>query len=106
MDNDDKPVGRVLNRREIMHLFGTSGLAFLAGCGGGGGTTGTTTASGSNSGSTSGNSSGSSSGSGSSGGSSSGVVVTPALTEGPFFVDERLNRSNITTGTTRASVVN
>ncbi len=32
------------------------------------------------------------------------VVATPALTEGPFFVDERLNRSNLAAGTTRPSV--
>lgn len=33
------------------------------------------------------------------------AVATPALTEGPFFVDEKLNRSNLLSDTTRASVV-
>lgn len=34
------------------------------------------------------------------------LVVSPALTEGPFFVDEKLNRSNLVAGTSRASVIN
>jgi protocatechuate 3,4-dioxygenase beta subunit len=34
------------------------------------------------------------------------LVVTPALTEGPFFVDEKLNRSNLLAGTTRPAVIN
>src|SRR5579862_9156066 len=33
------------------------------------------------------------------------LVASPVLTEGPFFVDERLNRSDITTDTKRPSVV-
>ncbi len=33
------------------------------------------------------------------------LVATPALTEGPFFVDEKLQRSNLLTGTKRPSVV-
>jgi protocatechuate 3,4-dioxygenase beta subunit len=31
-------------------------------------------------------------------------VLTPELTEGPYFVDERLNRSNLTTGTANTNV--
>ncbi len=34
------------------------------------------------------------------------LVATPVLTEGPFFVDEKLNRSDVTSGTDRASVTN
>ncbi len=33
------------------------------------------------------------------------LVVCPALEEGPFFVDEKLNRSNLLSGTTRKEVV-
>jgi protocatechuate 3,4-dioxygenase beta subunit len=33
-------------------------------------------------------------------------ALTPALTEGPFFVDERLERSDLTAGTGDAGVVN
>lgn len=34
------------------------------------------------------------------------LLATPEVTEGPFFVDEQLNRSNILSNTSRASVVN
>ena len=34
------------------------------------------------------------------------LVATPVLTEGPFFVDEKLNRSDPLSGTTRPSVIN
>ena len=33
-------------------------------------------------------------------------ALTPALTEGPYFVDEKLNRSDLTTGATDSGVVN
>jgi len=33
-------------------------------------------------------------------------VLTPSLTEGPYFVDERLNRSDLTSNTTNTGVVN
>lgn len=33
------------------------------------------------------------------------LVASPAMTEGPFFVDEKLNRSNLLEGTTRSSVI-
>lgn len=32
MDNDDQPIGRVLSRREALKLFGTLSAALLAGC--------------------------------------------------------------------------
>ena len=32
-------------------------------------------------------------------------VLSPAMTDGPFFVDERLDRSDLTTGTSKAGVV-
>ena len=32
MDNDDKPVGRLLSRREVLALFGAAGAAVLAAC--------------------------------------------------------------------------
>lgn len=33
-------------------------------------------------------------------------VLSPTLTEGPFFVDERLNRTDLTTGTSNTNVTN
>lgn len=32
MDNDDKPIGRILSRREVLALFGAASAAMLAGC--------------------------------------------------------------------------
>jgi protocatechuate 3,4-dioxygenase beta subunit len=83
-DDDDAPVGRVLTRREALALLGgagAGGLLFLAGCGGADEATGAavdTTAGGT---------------------ASLSCAAKPALTEGPYFVDERLNRSDIRAST-------
>jgi protocatechuate 3,4-dioxygenase beta subunit len=77
MDNDDAPVGRVLTRRDAILLLGglgAGGLLWLAGCSGSD-TTGTTDTG--------------------DGGSSLDCAVKPALTEGPYYVDENLTRSDI-----------
>ena len=77
MDNDDVPVGRVLTRRDAILLLGglgAGGLLWLAGCSGSD-TTGTTDTG--------------------DGGSSLDCAVKPALTEGPYYVDENLTRSDI-----------
>lgn len=66
MDNDDLPIGQVLTRREALVLIGASGLLLLAGC--------TPDESLADNGT---------------------CVVRPVLTEGPYFVDEMLNRSDI-----------
>lgn len=82
MNQDDAPIGRILSRREVLALFGAGGAAtLLSACapiapngGQAGSSTAATTA-------------------------SSHIptrcVVRPALTEGPLFVDEELNRSDI-----------
>ncbi len=33
MDNDDRQIGRILSRREVLTLIGATGAAFLVGCG-------------------------------------------------------------------------
>jgi protocatechuate 3,4-dioxygenase beta subunit len=84
-DDDDTPIGRVLSRREALALIGSSaGMALLAAC---------VPAAISSSGA-------SESASGTAISSSSavaipGCIVRPELTEGPYFVDEKLNRSDI-----------
>lgn len=86
IDDDDRPIGRVLTRREILALLG--GSVLVATCAPvsapsvptvtGGGATAVPIVS---------------------GGAAVVVlpscVVRPALTEGPYFVDEKLNRSDI-----------
>lgn len=71
MDRDDAPIGRVLTRREALAVLGVSSLALLAG--------GAVRAPGSSR----------------PGRQVPGCVVRPEQTEGPYFVDEKLNRSDI-----------
>jgi protocatechuate 3,4-dioxygenase beta subunit len=78
MDFDDLPVGRVLTRREALTLLGSTGTLALLGC--------------------------SSSDAKSQATRSSPCVVRPASTQGPYFVDERLNRSDIRSDPTDGSV--
>ena len=71
MDNDDAPVGRILTRREALLLLSASGAALLTGSGflhGWSVADATLPPS---------------------------CVARPEQTEGPYFVDERLNRSDI-----------
>ena len=94
-----------MSRREALGAMGGVGAAFLVGCAsngissvdGGGSNTGADAAA------------AGAVDQGSAGAVDAGTldcVVTPSETEGPFFVDENLNRSDITTGTTEAFVVN
>ena len=73
MDTDDLPVGRILSRREVIQAFGAAGAALLVGSGNRSGTRRA---------------------------SASGIqlppcVVRPEQTEGPFFADLELERSDI-----------
>jgi len=89
IDNDDAPIGRILNRREVLALLGGSGAALLAACAPGvlakpsptaqpTSATATTAAAAASPGTT-----------------LPSCIVRPAVTEGPYFVDEKLNRSDI-----------
>lgn len=82
MENDDLPVGRLLTRREMIKLFGGATLALLVGCGPDG---------------SGGQGDGSPAATTAAEASLPGCIVRPELTEGPFFVDEMLNRSDIRT---------
>jgi len=77
MDNDDAMVGTILSRRDALGLVGRAGLMLIAS----GGASRLARANGGQD-------------------VKAGVhlVASPHLTEGPFFVDERLNRSDITAG--------
>ncbi|MGH7509129.1 MAG: twin-arginine translocation pathway signal protein [Gemmatimonadales bacterium] len=69
MDLDDLPIGRVLTRREALTLLGSTGGLLLLGS--------------------------SSSGASAAGRPRYPCVVRPASTAGPFYVDEKLDRSDI-----------
>jgi protocatechuate 3,4-dioxygenase beta subunit len=71
MDNDDLPVGRILERREVLKLVGLSGGVLLLN-----GLSGCTFAQADT-------------------GGLPGCLVRPEMTEGPYFVDEKLERSDI-----------
>jgi protocatechuate 3,4-dioxygenase beta subunit len=71
MDNDDRQIGKILSRRELLVGLGTVGTAIVLGC------------------------------SWQKANFASNIislppcVVRPELTEGPYFVDEKINRSDI-----------
>jgi len=88
--DDDIPVGRILNRRRALAIFGAAGAAFTAG-GAAIAMANTATAS-------------AASGSAASG-SAVDCVAKPEMTEGPYFVDEGLNRSDIRIDTSDGSMV-
>ena len=75
MDNDDLPVGRILSRRELLALLGVTGAATFLSC--------TTDSSATDIDDIT------------TPGAPTTCVVRPEQTEGPYFVDERLNRSDI-----------
>ncbi len=96
LHDDDIPVGRVLSRREALALFGGAGLALVAGAGLtrvalAQVATATATPSGAALGATA--------------TALPSCVVRPALTEGPYFVDAMLNRSDIRIEPSDESVV-
>ncbi len=108
MDNDDAQVGRILTRREVLSLIGAAGAVLLAGCSGDNKTSQATSAATQAPATQTAAVSQATSVPASSSASTTGAavpacVVKPALTEGPYFVDEKLNRADIrsdpTTGT-------
>lgn len=75
-DNDDKPVGRVLSRRELLTMLGSTGAAILVATGFKNLSLSEATATPAAT-------------------ALPTCVVRPERTEGPYFVDEMLNRSDI-----------
>lgn len=100
MDNDDKPIGQILSRRQALKLLGITGAAFLAGCAPGTSDvltdtplpTGIPEATGTPLSPATAVS------------SLPTCIVRPELTEGPYFVDEMINRSDIRSDPSDGSV--
>ena len=109
IDNDDAQVGRVLTRREILALLGTgSAAAVLAACGAGTASSAATAAA-----SATPASSGPATALATPTATATAIVaasslpacvVRPAETEGPYFVDEKLLRSDIRSDPSDGSV--
>jgi len=90
MDNDDAQVGRILSRREVLALLGGSGAALLAACAPDAlaSPSQTTAAQQTSAAATTAAASPAAT-------ALPSCIVRPALTEGPYFVDEKLERSDI-----------
>jgi protocatechuate 3,4-dioxygenase beta subunit len=96
-DDDDRLIGRVLSRREVLALMGAVSVsAVAAACAPGSiaGGLGSPSAS-STPGTTTGASAAASASAIAGASSLPSCVVVPALTEGPYYVDEKLERSDI-----------
>ena len=89
-DSDDMPIGRILSRREILALLGGSGAALLAACAPGALASPSSTAAQQTSAAAT-----TAAAAASSQAALPSCIVRPAVTEGPYFVDEKLNRSDI-----------
>lgn len=85
MEDDDKPVGRVLSRRRALAVFGAAGVTFAA--------VGTAVATNASADATT------------TASTEVDCVAKPEMTEGPYFVDEGLNRSDIRVDTSDGSKV-
>ncbi len=111
MDNDDLPVGRLLTRREALKLFAGVAVATLVGCRGNDPTASAPTATGSSAAATAANTASgtlaptTAAATATAGATAEAVVVAPScvvrpeMTEGPFFADNKLNRSDIRSDT-------
>ncbi len=99
-DDDDRPVGHVLTRREVLALIGATGLAAACAPAALSGASPTSQAAASSTAvATSVPPTAAPTAAGTTGGAvaTPSCIVRPALTEGPYFVDEKLNRSDIRT---------
>jgi protocatechuate 3,4-dioxygenase beta subunit len=101
LDDDDRLIGRILSRREVLALIGAGGVAVgIAACVPGG--SGSTATAGASAGPTSTATAGASatasaaaSADATAAGALPSCVVAPELTEGPYYVDVNLERSDI-----------
>jgi protocatechuate 3,4-dioxygenase beta subunit len=106
LDDDDRLIGRILSRREVLALFGAGGAAaFLAACGPGGtatsaGPTGAATAAPSVTALATATATAAAVAS-----ALPACVVAPELTEGPYYLDVDLERSDIRSNSSDGAVV-
>ncbi|MGH3116876.1 MAG: intradiol ring-cleavage dioxygenase [Gaiellales bacterium] len=103
--DDDAPIGRILTRREVLALFGSgAGAALLAACAPSLLVSPSATSGSSAAGAASPSAAASAAASASAVASVPSCIVRPELTEGPYFVDELLNRSDIRSDPSDGSV--
>ena len=104
IDDDDRPIGQFLSRREVLALFGAGGVAVVAAAcvpGTGGSAAATAGAS------TAGSATATALATASAAAIASAIptcVVVPELTEGPYYLDVELERADIRPDTTDGAV--
>jgi protocatechuate 3,4-dioxygenase beta subunit len=104
LDDDDRPIGRILSRREVLALLGAGGAAaFLAAC-----TPGGSAISAAPTGAAGSSATALATATATAAGVASALpacVVAPELTEGPYYLDVDLERSDIRSNTSDGSMV-
>jgi protocatechuate 3,4-dioxygenase beta subunit len=97
--DDDRPIGHVLSRREALTLFGAAGVLLLPACGGRStATSAATTTSPATSTTAAAVATTTTTGAATQTQvAAPSCIARPAIEEGPFFVDEKLNRSDVRT---------
>ncbi len=95
MEHDDVMRGRLLSRRELLAIMGAAGLALLAGCSGDGGNDGAAPPTRADSAATAALSADPTRPAAAAQATVPACIVSPEMMEGPFFVDEKLLRSDI-----------
>ena len=95
MDIDDAQIGRILSRREVLALLGGSSVALLAACAPGALASPSPAATAQPTSAAATTAAAASSAAASVATALPSCIVRPALTEGPYFVDDKLNRSDI-----------
>ena len=105
LDDDDRLIGRILTRREVLALLGTTGAAaFLAACAPGGAASPTAGASASAGASAGASAAATAIASAAVASALPACVVAPELTEGPYYLDVDLDRSDLRENTADGSV--
>ncbi len=101
MDNDDKQIGKILSRRDALKLFGVASVAALAACAPGASSAPQPTSAPQATDTSQPAAAATASPQATQAAAATVIgtlpscIVRPALTEGPYFVDEKLNRSDI-----------
>src|SRR5919109_1245507 len=105
LDDDDRLIGRILSRREVLALFGASGAAaFLASCAPGGTATSSVPSAAATAGSSANALTTASATAAAVASALPACVVAPELTEGPYYLDVELERSDIRSNTSDGAV--
>lgn len=112
IDQDDVQIGRILSRREVLVLFGAAGAATVLAACGVATSTATPGATSTAPGTAAGTATGTAGATATAVAAASSAIATaipacivrPALTEGPYFVDEKLERSDIRSDPSDGSV--